>query len=117
MRLLERVVAWRSRWRQLPYGDQGLLLPRQLLHAVGGIAPIPLMEDLDLVLRLRQRAAIRCLGQPLTVDGRRWRRLGVLGTARRNAALRRAWRRGCSPDALAARYYDSAAAAHPGDHR
>ena len=117
LRLLERVVAWRSRWRQLPYGDQGLLLPRQLLHAVGGIAPIPLMEDLDLVLRLRRRAAIRSLGLPLTVDGRRWQRLGVVGTARRNAALRRAWRRGCSPDALAARYYDSAAAAHPGDHR
>ena len=105
LRLLELAVAWRSRWRRLPYGDQGLLLPRHLLEAAGGIAPLPLMEDLDLVLRLRQRAAIRCLGQPLTVDGRRWRRLGVLGTARRNAALRRAWRRGCSPDDLAAQYY------------
>ncbi|MFM7652766.1 MAG: TIGR04283 family arsenosugar biosynthesis glycosyltransferase [Vulcanococcus sp.] len=112
LRLLERAVAWRSRWRQLPYGDQGLLLPRALLEAAGGIAPLPLMEDLDLMLRLRRIAAIRPLGLPLTVDGRRWRRLGVLGTARRNAALRRAWRRGCSAEELAARYYDGPTAAH-----
>ena len=104
--LLELAVAWRSRWRQLPYGDQGLLLPRQLLEAIGGVAPLPLMEDLDLVLRLRRLARIRSLGLPLQVDGRRWRRHGVLGTAWRNAALRRAWRRGCSAEELARRYYD-----------
>jgi rSAM/selenodomain-associated transferase 2 len=109
LRLLERAVAWRSRWRRLPYGDQGLLLPRHLLEAAGGIAALPLMEDLDLILRLRQRAAIHSLGLPLTVDGRRWRRLGVLATAWRNAALRRAWRRGCSPRDLAGRYYSGAA--------
>jgi hypothetical protein len=103
--LLELAVAWRTRLRQLPYGDQGLLLPRQLLEACGGVAPLPLMEDLDLVLRLRQQAAIRSLGLPLQVDGRRWRRHGVLGTAWRNAALRRAWRRGCSAEDLARRYY------------
>jgi len=104
--LLELAVAWRSRWRQLPYGDQGLLLSRQLLEACGGIAPLPLMEDLDLVLRLRRHARIRSLGLPLQVDGRRWRRHGVLGTAWRNAALRRAWRRGCEVEDLARRYYD-----------
>ncbi|MFZ9951754.1 MAG: TIGR04283 family arsenosugar biosynthesis glycosyltransferase [Vulcanococcus sp.] len=109
LRVLERAVAWRSRWRRLPYGDQGLLLPRQLLEAAGGIAPLPLMEDLDLMLRLRRLATIRALGLPLRVDGRRWQRLGVLGTARRNAALRRAWRRGDHPDALAERYYNARA--------
>jgi len=117
LRLLELAVAWRSRWRQLPYGDQGLLLPRRLLQAAGGIAPLPLMEDLDLVLRLRRCAAIRPLGLPLTVDGRRWRRLGVLGTARRNATLRKAWRQGASAPELAARYYGGDGAAHLRQHR
>ena len=117
LRLLERAVAWRCRWRRLPYGDQGLLLTRQLLATVGGIAPLPLMEDLDLVLRLRRHAAIRCLGLPLTVDGRRWQRLGILETARRNATLRRAWRLGCNPDELAAMYYTAASTANPGDNR
>lgn len=105
LRLLELAVAWRTRLRQLPYGDQGLLLPRSLLERCGGVPPLPLMEDLALVLRLRRLARIRSLGLPLRVDGRRWRRHGVLGCAWRNARLRRAWRRGCSGEELARRYY------------
>src|SRR5580692_6192610 len=55
-RRLERLVAWRCRKFALPYGDQGLLLSRKLLEAVGGINPLPLMEDVELVRRVgRQR--------------------------------------------------------------
>ena len=55
-RRLERLVAWRSRVLGLPYGDQGLLIHRDLLRWVGGVRPLPLMEDVDLVRRLgRQR--------------------------------------------------------------
>lgn len=95
----------RSRWRHLPYGDQGLLVERALYRRSGGVAPLPLMEDLDLVLRLRRLAPILLLPAPLQVDGRRWRRLGVLRAAWGNAALRRAWRRGVDPADLAALYY------------
>lgn len=105
LRLVELAVALRSRWRQLPYGDQGLLVPRQLLARAGGVAPIPLMEDLELVLRLRRLSRLRPLGAKLQVDGRRWQALGVWQTALSNARLRRAWRRGIPPEALAARYY------------
>jgi rSAM/selenodomain-associated transferase 2 len=51
-RRLERLVAWRCRVFALPYGDQGLLLHRNLLRAIGGVRPLPLMEDVDLVRRL-----------------------------------------------------------------
>src|SRR5277367_6420616 len=51
-RRLERLVAWRCRLLALPYGDQGLLIHRDLLATVGGIRAIPLMEDVDLVRRL-----------------------------------------------------------------
>jgi glycosyltransferase involved in cell wall biosynthesis len=51
-RRLERIVAWRCRVLGLPYGDQGLLIARGLYEAVGGFAPIPLMEDVDLIRRL-----------------------------------------------------------------
>jgi rSAM/selenodomain-associated transferase 2 len=105
LRLVEALVSLRSRWRRLPYGDQGLLVSRLQLRAAGGISPIPLMEDLDLVLRLRRLGAIGLLPGSLRVSGRRWRRLGVLGTALANARLRRAWRRGTPPGQLAQRYY------------
>lgn len=55
--LAPRIVAgWansRSRWFGLPYGDQGLVLPRALLDRVGGVPDIPLMEDVVLARALR----------------------------------------------------------------
>ncbi len=108
LRLVEWGVAWRSRWRQLPYGDQGLLLPRPLLDRAGGLAPLPLMEDLDLVLRLQRHTRLRPLQARLRVDSRRWRALGIGQAALANARLRRAWRRGVPAEDLAARYYCAA---------
>lgn len=105
LRLVELAVGLRSRWRSLPYGDQGLLVPARLLEAVGGVPRLPLMEDLELVRRLRALARIRRLEGAVRVDARRWRRLGVWRTVIANARLRQAWRRGVPAAELAARYY------------
>ena len=104
LRLVEGAVWLRSFCWQLPYGDQGLLLSRRQLVAVGGIRPLPLMEDLDLVQRLRRQVSIRLLPLALRVDGRRWRRLGVWRTCWSNWRLRRAWRRGVPAPILAQIY-------------
>jgi rSAM/selenodomain-associated transferase 2 len=108
LRLVELAVRLRSQLRQLPYGDQGLLLPRALLHQAGGMPELDLMEDLALIQRLQALTRIRRLAQPLRVDGRRWRQLGVVRTTWRNARLRRAWRCGASPAELAGLYYSQA---------
>lgn len=54
-----RIVAgwanWRSRAFGLPYGDQGLLIHRDLLAAVGGVPDLPLMEDVALARALKGR--------------------------------------------------------------
>jgi rSAM/selenodomain-associated transferase 2 len=105
LRLVELAANGRSRWRRLPYGDQGLLLARSLYDLAGGINPLPLMEDLEFVLRLRLHGAIRLLDGAVSVDDRRWRSLGVWRTTWRNARLRRQWRRGHDPRLLAAAYY------------
>ncbi len=105
LRLVELAVELRSRWRQLPYGDQGLLLGRRLHDAAGGVAPLPLMEDLEFVQRLRRQARIGTLSLALLVNGRRWQRLGVWQTVLANARLRRAWRHGTPVERLAERYY------------
>ncbi len=57
-RALERRVAWRCRVLGLPYGDQGLLIARALLESVGGVAPLVLMEDVDLVRRIGRRRLV-----------------------------------------------------------
>ncbi|MEM6621686.1 MAG: TIGR04283 family arsenosugar biosynthesis glycosyltransferase [Pseudomonadota bacterium] len=46
---------FRARIFGLPYGDQGLLIPRALYETSGGFAELPLMEDVALVRRLRGR--------------------------------------------------------------
>jgi len=105
LRLVEWAVALRSQWRQLPYGDQGLLVSRRLYLQVGGFASVPLMEDLDLIQRLNPHCRLRCLGVPLRVDGRRWIKRGVWAVGWSNWLLRRAWRRGVTCQELASRYY------------
>ena len=72
-RRLERIVAWRCRMLGLPYGDQGLLISRKLYDEIGGFAPIPLMEDVDLVRRLGRNRLLP-LAAPIIVSARRYRR-------------------------------------------
>jgi rSAM/selenodomain-associated transferase 2 len=74
-RRLERLVAWRCRVLGLPYGDQGLLLSRRLYQAAGGFAPLPLMEDVDLVGRIGRDRLAR-IGARCLASARRYRRDG-----------------------------------------
>jgi rSAM/selenodomain-associated transferase 2 len=106
-RLLECLVALRSALLQRPYGDQGLLLRRACYQQVGGLRPLPLMEDLEFVERLGRQGRLCALGLEITVDARRWQRLGLVGTSLRNASLRRAWRRGCPADRLYEAYQNA----------
>ena len=51
----------RSRLFDLPYGDQGLLFERTLYDQAGGYPPWPLMEDVELVRRLKATHGKRVL--------------------------------------------------------
>ena len=98
--LLARMVNLRSHWLQRPYGDQGLLIHRQLYQRVGGYRPLALMEDLDLVERLSKVAPLRSLNLALRTSAQRWQTRSVLAQAWRNARLRWLWRRGRSTEQL-----------------
>lgn len=54
-----RRVEWgvhrRARWLGLPFGDQGLLISRDLYERLGGYRAIPLMEDVDMIRRIGKR--------------------------------------------------------------
>ncbi|MGD9968757.1 MAG: TIGR04283 family arsenosugar biosynthesis glycosyltransferase [Hyphomonadaceae bacterium] len=74
-RLLERGVDLRTRWLGLPYGDQGLLIDRELYDELGGYRPIPIMEDVDLVRRIGAKRLIQLECAAIT-SATRWRRRG-----------------------------------------
>jgi rSAM/selenodomain-associated transferase 2 len=84
-RRLERLVAWRCRVLALPYGDQGLLIHRDLLRTVGGIRPLPLMEDVDLVRRLGRRRLVG-LDIAAVTSAAKWQRQGWYRRSARNLA-------------------------------
>ncbi len=102
-RRLEAAVAWRCRWLALPYGDQGLLIARALYDAVGGYAPIPLMEDVDLVRRLG-RARLAALPARAVTSATRWRRDGWWRRSARNLTTLSLYFAGVPPERLA-RFY------------
>jgi rSAM/selenodomain-associated transferase 2 len=82
-RRLERIVAWRCRWLSLPYGDQGMLIARGLYDVLGGFAPMPLMEDVEMVRRLGRRRIAR-IGARSIASARRYRRDGYWRRSLRN---------------------------------
>jgi hypothetical protein len=94
-RRLERLVGWRCRVLGLPYGDQGLLIHRDLLARVGGVRPLPLMEDVDLVRRIGRRLV------PLAADAvtsaAKWERQGYLRRSARNLLCLSLWFVGVPP--------------------
>lgn len=102
-RRLERLVAWRCRIFALPYGDQALLLPRALLDAVGGVRPLPLMEDVDLVRRLGRRRLVALDAAAIT-SAARWQRDGWYRRSLRNLCCLTLYSVGVPP-ALIARLY------------
>lgn len=84
-RLLETMASLRSGLFKLPYGDQGLLIPRALYDEVGGFSELPALEDLDLVRRLG-RGRLVALNARAVTGGERYRRDGYLSRMMRNQA-------------------------------
>ncbi len=95
-RRLERMVAWRCRVFGLPYGDQALLIHRDLLAAVGGMRHLPLMEDVDLVRRVGRHRLIALDAVALT-SAEKWHRDGWYRRSARNIACLLLWFAGLPP--------------------
>ena len=83
---LERLVRWRNRIFCLPYGDQGLLMSRDLYDQLGGFQPLPLFEDVDIVRRLCRHRLHHFQSKAVT-SAVRYRKDGYIARTLRNAAL------------------------------
>jgi rSAM/selenodomain-associated transferase 2 len=103
-RLLEQLVNWRSHWCGLPYGDQALFLEVKTFTAIGGFADLPIMEDYEIVQRLKTRGKIGLTQGAILTSGRRWQRLGFWHTTLLNQAIVLGYHTGITPAQLA-RWY------------
>jgi rSAM/selenodomain-associated transferase 2 len=104
LRVVEKSVDLRSRVFKMPYGDQGIFLRKDLFREMGGFSQIPIMEDFELIQRLRARGRIGISPLPVTTSGRRWHTLGIPRTTLVNQLVVSGYLLGVSTERLA-RWY------------
>ena len=97
----------RSRITRIPYGDQSFFLRKAYFQRIGGFSEIPLMEDVDLMRRIKQDGQrIRILKDKVLTSARRWETEGMFYTTFRNQVVVVLYYLGMSPKRLI-RFYRS----------
>ena len=104
LRWVEWGVNWRSRYLQMPYGDQAIFLTAETFRQLGGFAQLPIMEDFELIKRLQKLGKIAIVPAPIITSGRRWQKLGVIKTTLINQLAIAAYYLGISPERISRLY-------------
>ncbi len=110
-RLIELGVRLRVALFALPYGDQAIFVRRDAFTAIGGYADLPIMEDVDLIRRLRRVGALYRAPRPAVTSARRWERDGWIARTLRHLTLITLYFCGVPPSRLIS--LDGARRAHP----
>ena len=103
-RILEIAVAIRSHFFQLPYGDQGLLIHKDLYYRSGGFSSLKIMEDIDFITRITKKTKVKCIKEDIYTDDIKWSDSNIIKRGIKNAQLRRKWRKGYDIDQLSKEY-------------
>jgi rSAM/selenodomain-associated transferase 2 len=87
-RLIEKMVYIRSRLTRIPYGDQGIFIKKNFFESLGGYGKMPLMEDVDLMRRVKKNGGkIAMVNRKILTSPRRWKKEGVIFCTLRNWTL------------------------------
>ncbi len=106
-RITEAYVRFRTRITRVPFGDQAIFLRKEYFERIGRYRNIPLMEDVELMTRIRKRGDRICIiPEKVTTSARRWERDGIVRGTVRNWTLQMLYCCGVAPERLA-RYYRS----------
>lgn len=105
LRIVERLMNWRSRLTGIASGDMGIFVKRELFDDIGGFPGIALMEDIAISRKLNAAGRPVCLSQKLVASSRRWEKNGLLRTILLMWKLRLLYVLGVEPDKLAHMYY------------
>jgi rSAM/selenodomain-associated transferase 2 len=100
LRWIEILVKLRSHLLSLPYGDQAIFLKKQTFAQLGGFADLPIMEDFELIQRLKRQGKIAIAPAQVTTSDRRWQKLGVWQTTLINQLMIAGYYLGICPTKL-----------------
>ena len=104
-KIIGKIASLRSRITRIPYGDQGIFIRRKYFRSIGGYRDLPLMEDVEIMQRIKSRGdKISILPEKVYTAPRRWEGEGILYCTLRNWIVLLLYCFGVSPHKLA-RYY------------
>jgi len=106
-KVIGNLASIRSRLNRIPFGDQSLFIRRDYFNQIRGYKEIPLMEDVELMRRIRRSGdKIRIFYDRVMTSPRRWEKEGVVYCTLRDWTLQVLYFLGISPDKLA-KFYKS----------
>ena len=106
-KITESYVFLRTRLTRMPFGDQAIFISRHHFVQLGGYRDIPVMEDLELMKRIRKRGdRIRIIPEKVRTSTRRYEQEGIVYTTLRNWMLQLQYAFGVPPERLV-RWYKS----------
>jgi rSAM/selenodomain-associated transferase 2 len=99
-----RIVNLRTRLLRAPLGDQAQFVTRDAFLALDGFREWPILEDLDLMRRLRRRGPIAVVRPPALTAARRFVERGITRTIVTNWSIWALYLLGVDPERLARLY-------------
>ena len=105
-RLVAFTTNLRSRIRKIFTGDQAYFVRSISFKAIGGFPDQPLMEDLEIITRLRKIGKVVLLPQYVTTSARRHEKFGLIRSVLFMWYLRTLYQFGTSPTRLHRMYID-----------
>ena len=84
-RIIEYGAMLRTMATRVPYGDQAIFMKKDFFNEIGGYRDIPIMEDVELMTRIRKGGAkVLLLPDKVRTSARRWEKEGLLCRTLRN---------------------------------
>jgi rSAM/selenodomain-associated transferase 2 len=112
LRIYSFFTRFDSAW--FKFGDQAIIIRRELFSEIGGFPDWPLLEDVELLRRLRISTRIRILPASVTTSARRLRKDGLLRRQLRNGMILARFMCGTSPFVISDEYeHNSSSGIHP----
>ncbi len=106
IKVVAAVARFRSRFTRVPYGDQAIFIRRDYFYQIGCFKEIPLMEDVELMRRIKKRGDRICiLDRRIKTSDRRWRKDGMVYTTFLDILLPILFKCGVSAEKLAKYYW------------
>lgn len=103
-RVLETLAQFRTRVISEPLGDHGIFIKKEVFNNVGGFPKIPIMEDVELVKKLKTVSKGTRINHGVESSVRRFENCGIIKTSLNMIFLRFFHFFGVSPQTLA-KYY------------